>query len=53
MIAKSGQPYFVLKAMNGESIGKSELYNSKKSMEKGIASGKRNAPNARVNDLTD
>jgi uncharacterized protein YegP (UPF0339 family) len=39
--------------MNGEIIGKSELYNSKKSMEKGIASVKRNAPDARVDDLTE
>jgi uncharacterized protein len=51
--AKSGQPNFVLKAMNGEVIGKSEMYNSSKSMEKGIASVKKNAPDARVDDLSE
>jgi uncharacterized protein YegP (UPF0339 family) len=49
--AKSGQPYFVLKATNGEVIGKSEMYTSAKSVEKGIASVKKNAPDARIVDL--
>lgn len=51
--AKNGEPYFVLKAMNGEIIGKSELYSSAKSVEKGIASVKKNAPDARVVDLSE
>ncbi|MFY0602595.1 MAG: multiubiquitin domain-containing protein [Flavobacteriaceae bacterium] len=41
-IAKDGSPYFVLKAKNGEPIGKSEMYSSKQVMEKGISSVKRN-----------
>src|SRR5687767_3755070 len=42
--ASSGQPYFVLKAFNGEIIGRSETYSSTYSMEMGIESVKRNAP---------
>lgn len=48
--AKSGQPFFVLKAANGEIIGKSETYSSSWAMERGIRSVKRNAPSARVDD---
>lgn len=43
-IAQNGQHYFVLKAGNGEIIGKSEMYNSKDAMENGIESVKTNAP---------
>jgi uncharacterized protein YegP (UPF0339 family) len=50
--AKNGEPYFVLKAANGQTIGKSEMYKSAASMEKGIASVKANAPGAAVSDLT-
>jgi uncharacterized protein YegP (UPF0339 family) len=49
--AKNGQPYFVLKASNGEIIGQSETYSSVGAMEKGIASLQKNAPGARVIDL--
>jgi uncharacterized protein YegP (UPF0339 family) len=38
--------------MNGEIIGKSEMYSSAKSVEKGIASVKKNAPDARIVDLS-
>lgn len=48
--AKDGSPYFVLKAANGEPIGKSEMYTTKRSMENGIASVARNAPEAAVVD---
>ncbi|MBL8867466.1 MAG: YegP family protein [Gemmataceae bacterium] len=50
--AKDGSPYFVLKAGNGEIIGKSEMYSSTSSMENGIASVKTNA-GAAVADLTE
>lgn len=50
--SSGGQPYFVLKAANGEPIGKSETYSSHAAMENGIDSVKRNAPNAAVEDLT-
>lgn len=44
--ASNGQFYFVLKAANGEIIGKSEMYTTKAAMENGIVSVKENAPNA-------
>lgn len=48
--AKDGSAYFVLKAANGEPIGKSEMYKTKASMENGIASVGKNAPDATVVD---
>ena len=48
--ASSSQPYFVLKAANGETIGRSETYSSTSAMENGIESVKRNAPTAIVED---
>ncbi len=46
------EPYFVLKATNGQVIGKSEMYSSASAMENGIASVKTNAPGAIIADLT-
>lgn len=46
--AKNGQPYFNLKAGNGQVIGSSERYSSKSAMENGIESVKRNAKEAIV-----
>ena len=37
------EPFFVLKAANGEPIGKSEMYSSASAMEAGIVSVKANA----------
>ena len=48
--AKDGSPYFNLKAANGQVIGKSEMYSSNDAMENGIASVKKNAPDAEVVD---
>jgi len=50
--SKNNEPYFVLKAGNGQIIGKSEMYSSETAMEKGIASVKANGPAATVQDLT-
>ncbi len=50
--SKSGQPYFVLQAANREIIGVSEMYSSEKACETGIASVKKNAPNAEIDDQT-
>ena len=50
--AKDGSPYFVLKAANGEIIGKSEMYSSVAAMEKGIASVVTNAAEAEIVDTT-
>ena len=48
--AKDGSAFFVLKASNGEPIGKSEMYKTKRSMENGIVSVGKNAPDAPVTD---
>jgi len=40
----------VLKATNGQTIGKSEMYKTAAAMESGIASVKTNAPDAKVDD---
>ncbi len=50
--SSGGQPYFVLKATNGQVIGRSEMYSSTASMENGIASVAKNAPDASIADLT-
>ena len=50
--AKNGQPYFVLKAANTQVIGQSEIYSTKATMENGITSVMRNAPDASLEDLT-
>jgi uncharacterized protein len=46
--SSGGDPFFVLKAGNGEPIGKSETYSSAASMENGIESVKSNAPGAPI-----
>lgn len=48
--ARNGEPFFVLKAANGEIIGNSETYSSNWAMERGIRSVRRNAPAVRVDD---
>ncbi len=44
--SSNGKPYFNLKASNGQVIGKSEMYETKASMENGIDSVKKNGPDA-------
>ncbi|MBE0475287.1 YegP family protein [Rhodoferax sp.] len=51
-VSSAGQPYFNLKATNGQVIGRSEMYSSKASRDNGIASVKTNAPDADIKDLT-
>lgn len=51
-VAKNGKVYFTLKAGNGQVIGKSEMYESQASCDNGIASVKKNAPGAKVDDQT-
>jgi len=48
--AKNGQFYFTLKAANHQVIGKSEMYKAKASMENGIASVMKNAPDAKIEE---
>ncbi len=43
LTSSQGHPYFVLKAGNGEIIGRSELYASMAALENGIAAVKNNA----------
>ncbi len=46
--AKNDEAFFVLKAGNGEPLGRSETYSSTSAMENGIESVKRNAPDAEI-----
>jgi len=49
-LSTAGQPYFVLKAQNGEIIGKSQMYSSKAASDAGIASVQTNAPSISIED---
>ena len=51
--ARNGEQYFVLKAANGEIIGKSEMYKAMRSVDKGIASVRKNAQEARLVDISE
>ncbi len=51
--AKNGSPFFDLKSPNHEIIGSSEMYKSVASMENGVASVAKNAPAARIVDLSE
>jgi uncharacterized protein YegP (UPF0339 family) len=51
--SKAGEPFFVLTATNGQTIGKSQMYSSTSAMENGIASVKKNGPDAKVKDTTE
>jgi len=46
LVAKNGKPYFNLKASNGQVIGASQMYSSEDTMNAGIASVMKNAPDA-------
>ncbi len=50
--AKDDSPYFVLVAGNGQTIGRSEMYSSTSARENGIASVKKNGPDAPIDDKT-
>ena len=50
--SKADEPFFVLTAANRQTIGQSEMYSSTSAMENGIASVKKNAPEAKLKDLT-
>ena len=49
---KNGQFMFNLKASNGQVIGTSESYTTKAARDNGVESVKKNAPDAKVEDLT-
>ena len=50
--SSSNQPYFVLKAQNGQVIGRSEMYSSEAARNNGIASVQKNCTSKEVKDLT-
>jgi len=50
--SKKDEPYFVLKAGNGEPLGRSEMYSSESAMENGIQSVKDNCGTETVDDQT-
>ena len=52
LTSAKGEPYFTLKATNGQVIGRSEMYASASSMENGIASVAKNKDSA-TNDLSE
>ncbi len=52
LTSKSGKPYFVLVAANGEPIGHSETYSSNQAMKGGIAAVRRVAGRAALRDET-
>ncbi len=49
---KKGEHYFVLKAKNQKVIGQSEGYAGSTGMKKGIKSVSKNAPKAKIEDIT-
>ena len=49
-ISTKGDPFFVLKAGNGQEIGRSEMYSSDAACDNGIESVQKNAPDAEVVD---
>lgn len=48
-----GEPYFILKATNSQEVGRSEYYSTKAAMENGLKSVQSNAPDAKIDDLTE
>jgi hypothetical protein len=51
-ISTANEPYFVLKAQNGEVIGKSQMYSSEAGAQTGIASVQKNAPSKVIDTTT-
>lgn len=49
--SSAGQPYFVLKAKNGEIIGRSEMYSSVAARDAGIESVKKNSPSTDIKEV--
>lgn len=50
--SSKGDPYFVLKAGNGQEIGRSEMYSSDSACQNGIESVQANAQDAETVDTT-
>ncbi len=52
LTSSDGKFYFLLRAANNETIGRSETYNSQQARENGIQAVKRVGPTAPINDQT-
>lgn len=50
--SSSSQAYFVLKAVNGQIIGTSEMYSSESARDSGITSVQTNSPSTTIKDQT-
>jgi len=50
-VSAAGEPYFVLKAQNGEIIGNSQMYSTKATAETGIASVQINSRSQAITTL--
>lgn len=51
-LSVKGEPYFLLKAPNGQIIGTSEMYGSEASRDNGIRSVVTNSPTPTLKDIT-
>jgi uncharacterized protein YegP (UPF0339 family) len=51
-LSAAGEPYFSLKAANGQVIGSSEMYGTEASRDNGIRSVMSNCPSGTLKDLT-
>lgn len=51
-VARNKKPFFTIKALNGQQIGKSQFYDSDRSCENGIKSASKNGPTSKIIDLT-
>lgn len=51
MFSKDEKPYFILKAGNGQIVGKSRHYNSVASRDNGIESVRKNAETAKIVEI--
>ena len=49
--ARNKKPFFVLKALNGQQVGKSQFYDSERSRDNGIKSVAKNGPKSKIKDL--
>lgn len=49
-LSSAKQPYFVLKAENGQIIGTSEMYSSESAAKVGVESVKKNAPSTDIRE---
>ena len=50
--SNADEPYFVLKAQNGQTIGRSEMYSSAAARDNGIKSVQTNCTSTTIKDLT-